>query len=102
MGLEEKQNLRYLTPSSGWLHFTLDGEPYPALPGETLAAALYDAGKRAWRRARNGESRGLLCGMGICFDCLVTVDGQAGLRACQMLVREGMAVTTNLPGEEEA
>jgi predicted molibdopterin-dependent oxidoreductase YjgC len=78
----------------------VDGEPYTAYPGDTVAAALYAAGRRAWRRARSEDARGLLCGMGICFDCLVTVDGAAGKRACQVLVREGMAIDTGLAGGE--
>ncbi len=76
--------------------FTVDGETCSAYPGDTIAGALYAIGKRTWRRSRSGEPRGLFCGMGVCFDCLVTVDGQPDQRACQTLVRAGMAVTTNL------
>jgi len=76
--------------------FTLDGVPIGALPGDTIASALYAAGIRAWRRARPGDERGLLCGIGLCFDCLVTVDGAANLRACQVAARPGMKVETNL------
>jgi predicted molibdopterin-dependent oxidoreductase YjgC len=78
------------------ISFTIDGEPCTAYPGDTIAAALYAAGKRAWRRSRAGEARGLFCGMGVCFDCLVSIDGVPNLRACQTLVQAGMAVTTNL------
>jgi predicted molibdopterin-dependent oxidoreductase YjgC len=87
------------TPSSKvgpTITFTLDGEPIPACEGDTIAAALYAIGKRAWRRSRYGDERGLLCGIGYCFDCLVTVDGRPDIRACQTLVIEGMVVTTNL------
>ena len=80
----------------------LDGKPLQAMPGESIAAALYAAGIRAWRRSRSGDLRGLLCGMGICFDCLVTVDGLENQRACQVLVRQGMVVETGLSGEESA
>jgi len=76
--------------------FTLDGAPVDALPGDTIASALYAAGIRAWRRARPGDERGLLCGIGLCFDCLVTVDGAANLRACLVAARPGMKVETNL------
>ncbi len=76
--------------------FTVDGEPFSAYPGDTIAGALYAAGKRVWRHSRSGEARGIFCGMGVCFDCLVTVDGQPDQRACQTLVKPGMAVTTNL------
>jgi predicted molibdopterin-dependent oxidoreductase YjgC len=76
--------------------FTLDGIPVSALPGDTVASALYAAGIRAWRRARPGDERGLLCGIGLCFDCLLTVDGTINLRACQVPARPGMKVETNL------
>jgi predicted molibdopterin-dependent oxidoreductase YjgC len=84
-------------PNSGSdVTFTLDGEPIRACEGDTIAAALYASGIRAWRRSHYGDERGLLCGIGYCFDCLVTVDGRPDIRACQTLVKEGMVVTTNL------
>jgi len=89
-GKEEPPN------SSSDITFTLDGEPIPAWEGDTIAAALYAIGKRAWRRSRYGDERGLLCGIGYCFDCLITVDGRPDIRACQTPVKEGMVVTTNL------
>lgn len=76
--------------------FTVDGETYLAHAGDTIASALYAAGKRAWRRSRAGDLRGVLCGIGHCFDCLVTVNGVPNIRACQTLVEPGMVVTTNL------
>jgi hypothetical protein len=76
--------------------FTLDGTPVQSLPGDTLASALYAAGIRAWRRSRSGDERGLLCGIGLCFDCLLTVDGVENQRACQVLARAGMRVETTL------
>jgi hypothetical protein len=75
--------------------FRLDGVLCPAYPGDTIAAALYAAGRRAWRRSRGGEPRGLLCGIGMCFDCLVSVDGVPGVRACLTEVHEGMVVETS-------
>jgi predicted molibdopterin-dependent oxidoreductase YjgC len=84
---------------TGAFFLTVDGKPVRAMPGETLAAALYAAGIRAWRRSRQGDPRGLLCGMGVCYDCLVTVDGVPGQRACQVEVRPGMVVSTGLRGK---
>ena len=81
--------------------FWLDGSPVSALPGDTIASALYAAGIRAWHRSRFGDARGLLCGIGVCFDCLVTVDGAPDQRACQVLARPGMQVTTNLGGSPQ-
>jgi len=61
--------------------------------GSTIAAAVLLAGRSAFRRSVSGELRGPLCGMGICFECRVAVDGQLHVRSCQMLCREGMEVT---------
>lgn len=62
---------------------TFDGRELPALPGQTVAAALWSAGVAAWRTTRGGgEPRGVFCGIGVCFDCLVTVNGRPNQRAC--------------------
>ena len=61
----------------------------------TLAAALMNAGAGAFRRSVSGEPRGPLCGMGICFECRVTVDGVPHRRACLEPVRAGMVVQTD-------
>jgi predicted molibdopterin-dependent oxidoreductase YjgC len=76
--------------------FSVDGVSLTAYEGDTVAGALYAAGRRAWRRSRYGDERGLLCGIGYCFDCLVSVDGKPEQRACQVQVKEGMVVRTNL------
>lgn len=75
--------------------FTLDGRDVRAFPGETISAALLAAGVRTLRRTEKGDSpRGIFCGMGVCFDCLVTVNGRPHLRACLTRVEPGMQVTT--------
>lgn len=61
--------------------------------GSTVAAAVLLSGRPAFRRSVSGESRGPLCGMGICFECRVVVDGQPHVRSCQLLCRDGMEVT---------
>lgn len=61
--------------------FSFDGELISACPGETIAAALTASGKMVCREARNGEQRGVFCGMGVCGECAVVVDGKAR-RAC--------------------
>ena len=76
-----------------------DGEPVPAAPGQTVAAALWAAGVRTWRTTRaGGASRGLFCGIGTCFDCLITVDGAANQRACLVPARPGMTVSAQRNG----
>jgi len=78
---------------------TIDGVPLQAYLGETIAGALLANGQRAWRHTESGEPRGLFCGMGICFDCLVTVDGVSNVRACMTPVADGMVVETEGPTE---
>ncbi|MBO1080093.1 FAD-dependent oxidoreductase [Roseomonas haemaphysalidis] len=83
-----------LAPSAPAGSFSFDGAAVAALPGETIAAALAAAGTVALRAAPDGTMRGLWCGMGACFDCVVTVDGQAGQRACMVKAAPGMVVTS--------
>jgi predicted molibdopterin-dependent oxidoreductase YjgC len=78
------------------LRLTLDGAPLPAHPGQTVGAALTEAGIVSWRRTRHeGRPRGLFCGIGVCFDCLITVDGERNQRACVVEARDGMRLTTD-------
>ena len=70
----------------------LDGEPVEAFEGETVAAVLLARGEIATRRTAGGEPRGIFCGMGVCFDCLMVVDGVPNTRACMTWVREGLDV----------
>ena len=73
--------------------FTFEGRTVAAEPGQSVAAALWADGVRSWRRTRhNDQPRGLFCGIGVCFDCLVVVNGVAGQRACLVEVREGDVV----------
>jgi glycine/D-amino acid oxidase-like deaminating enzyme len=83
---------KHITPSAEAVGITFDGSPLSALPGETVAAALSAAGILAYRKTASGAPRGLWCGMGACFDCLVTIDGKANQRACLAKVVPGMVV----------
>jgi len=71
---------------------TLDGRPVIAYEGESVAALLLAEGITATRVTPGGEPRGVYCGMGVCFDCLVVVDGVPNTRACVTWVRDGMNV----------
>jgi predicted molibdopterin-dependent oxidoreductase YjgC len=74
---------------------TLDSQSIEAFPGETIGAALLAAGIRTLRRTEKTDMpRGLFCGMGVCFDCLVVVDGRPHLRACLTEAKPGMRVVT--------
>lgn len=79
------------------LTITVDGEPLSAYPGETVATVLLAAGRRTFRHTEHGAPRGLFCGMGICYDCLVTVDGEPDVRACMTTVQPGMVIETGGP-----
>ncbi|MFF8639144.1 (2Fe-2S)-binding protein [Streptomyces pilosus] len=79
----------------------IDGEPLPFIEGQTVAAALVTAGRLSWRTSRVGRRpRGVFCGIGVCFDCLVTIDGAGGQRACLIPARPGMTVTTEEDDDE--
>jgi predicted molibdopterin-dependent oxidoreductase YjgC len=70
---------------------TFDGRPVPTVAGESVGAALTNAGIRSWRTTRKGgRPRGLFCGIGVCYDCLLTVDGHRNQRACLTPVAPGM------------
>ena len=72
----------------------LDGRPMQAFEGESVLAVLWAQGEHTLHStARTGEPRGFFCGMGVCFDCLVTIDGMVNLRACLEPVRPGMKIT---------
>ncbi|MFF7352136.1 (2Fe-2S)-binding protein [Streptomyces filipinensis] len=74
---------------------TFDGRPLTVLPGQTAAAALWAAGVTAWRSTRGtGRPRGVFCGIGVCFDCLVTVNGRANQRACLVPLQPGDEIRT--------
>jgi D-hydroxyproline dehydrogenase subunit gamma len=72
---------------------TINGAPIMVSPGTTVAAALLIGGAEA-RISVSGERRAPLCGMGICFECRVTIDGVSHQRSCQILCRPGMNVLT--------
>ncbi|MDE0363013.1 MAG: (2Fe-2S)-binding protein, partial [Rhodospirillaceae bacterium] len=59
-------------------------------PGVSVAAALTSAGVRSIREAGPGDARGLFCGMGVCQECRVEVDGRSGVRACMATVKDEM------------
>ena len=75
------------------LAFSFEGRPIAAAPGQSLAAALAAAGEFTLGTGKDGRPRGAFCGMGVCHDCLVVVDGRPGQRACMTKARDGLAVT---------
>ncbi len=77
------------------VHATFEGEAIEAAAGASVAAALLASDRIAWRTTRDGAQRGLFCGIGVCFDCLVEIDGESGQRACMIPLQEGMRVCDN-------
>jgi D-hydroxyproline dehydrogenase subunit gamma len=75
------------------LALTVNGVPLAVPPGTTVAAAVLIAGT-ATRISVSGEPRAPLCGMGICFECRVTINGVPHQKSCQILCQAGMTVLT--------
>jgi D-hydroxyproline dehydrogenase subunit gamma len=63
--------------------------------GSMVSAAILKTGVTEFMRSVTGEPRGPLCGMGRCFECRVTIDGEAHCRSCQTICRDGMDVRTD-------
>ena len=79
-------------PTAPTVTITFEGQAVLAQQGETVAAALTAAGHLAFRRTPGGAPRGLHCGMGACWDCIVTIDGRPSQRACMTPAADGMTV----------
>ncbi|MFI5011371.1 MAG: (2Fe-2S)-binding protein [Hyphomicrobiales bacterium] len=77
------------------IRFTFDGREMTGRRGDTVAAALLAAGVLACRTTPvSNAARGPYCMMGVCFDCLVTIDGAGNRQACLVPLEEGMRVET--------
>lgn len=72
----------------------VNGETIQAEEGTSVAAALLNHEIRSFRTSVSGEPRQPLCGMGVCFECRVTINDEPHQRSCLIKVREGMSVIT--------
>jgi NADPH-dependent 2,4-dienoyl-CoA reductase/sulfur reductase-like enzyme len=81
-----------LGPGDDIVGFEFEGRRMSGRRGESLAAALTAAGERELRIDREGRRRGLFCGMGVCQECLVEIDGRQGQRACMTKLEGSIAV----------
>jgi len=82
---------------SAQVRIVFEGPPLLAYPGDTLAAALLAGNHWRFRTTPvSGTPRGPFCMMGVCFDCLVEIDGAANCQACMIEVRDGMRVKRQL------
>ncbi|MFE6686965.1 (2Fe-2S)-binding protein [Streptomyces sp. NPDC057743] len=84
------------------LRITVDDELLDGIAGQTIAGVLLAAGRLAWRRGPSGAPRGVFCGIGVCFDCLVTVGDERDVRACRRRARDGDVITTQRRAAEGA
>jgi D-hydroxyproline dehydrogenase subunit gamma len=89
-------------PESGTVRLSVDGKAITALPGDSVAAALLAAGILACRTTPVSDApRAPYCMVGVCFECLVTIDGVGSRQACLARVRDGMRIETQ-QGKREA
>ncbi len=76
------------------ISFQFDGREVTGYTGESIAAALIAAGITSNRVSPTGKPRGYFCGMGVCWECVVRINGKQNQRACMQLLESGMIVET--------
>ena len=79
---------------SDLLQLTVNGRRVQVPSGSMVAVAVALADVSVYRHSVGGEPRAMLCGMGICFECRVTINGKAHCLSCQTVCEEGMEVVT--------
>jgi D-hydroxyproline dehydrogenase subunit gamma len=80
--------------SSETIEIVVDGRPSETTARLSVASALLNAGIVMFRRSEHGDPRGPLCGMGVCYECRVTINGVPHQRACMTTVAPGMSIGT--------
>ena len=84
------------------VRITVDGESVEGIEGQSIAGVLLGSGRISWREtAVAGKPRGVFCGIGVCFDCIVTVGETRDVRACMRRAQDGDVVTTQDDGDPE-
>ena len=75
------------------VNIRVNGKVFTAYEGETVHATLLAAGYRVLRKTpKTHQPRGIFCGMGVCYDCLVTINGEPNQRACMTRVEDRMEI----------
>jgi predicted molibdopterin-dependent oxidoreductase YjgC len=88
---------RLEAPAGRTVNITVDGTALACGPGDSVASAMFAAGLNICRETPvSGAVRGPFCMMGVCYDCLVGIDGRPNQQACMTRVSEGMAVNRQL------
>jgi predicted molibdopterin-dependent oxidoreductase YjgC len=73
----------------------INGKAVAVPTGTVVAAAIAAVGITQYRRSVNGAPRGPVCGMGVCMECRVTINGRPQTRSCQTVCEPGMEVQTD-------
>ncbi len=81
--------------TSDTVRIRVNNSPIKVPAGTLVAAALSYAGVTQFHRSILGQPRGPLCGMGICMECRVTINGLANCRSCQILCEENMEIVSD-------
>jgi predicted molibdopterin-dependent oxidoreductase YjgC len=90
------ENLRLMKECGSWVTVKINGATHTARAGETVHAALLASGIRPLRKTlKHEQGRGVLCGMGVCYECLVTVNGVSNVRACMTEIQANMEIETD-------
>lgn len=76
------------------LHISVDGARIAGLCGQSIAGVLLARGTTAWRTTVAGRRRGVFCGIGVCFDCVATVNGESDVRLCLRRAQDGDVIET--------
>ena len=98
---EKNANLRIASiDRQAMIHIRVNGRSIAATPGETVLAALTAAGFKVLKKSNvRGEPRGPFCGMGVCYECLVTINGVPKQRSCMTEVEDNMEILTHGPDQ---
>lgn len=88
-----KSGFRRINQPASWVNVCVDGQHVVADPGDTVASLLLMSGRRSFRINRpSDQARAPYCMMGVCFECLVTIDGETDVQSCLVQVQDGMDV----------
>lgn len=93
---------RPIDPDPSNITIYIDGSPCPAREGDSVATILLKEGHAALHSAPNGTPRGPYCMMGVCFDCMITLEDGRVEQACQIYARDGMRVYLPLASRDRA
>ena len=78
------------------VHVLINGHALTVKPGTSVAAAVLNAGTSAFRKSIGHVPRGPVCGMGVCYECRVKIDGVEHQRSCMVACTEGMVIETDV------